>query len=136
MVSFESFKKIFDRFITKYRRPTLEYWVKTLTSTLDHRVVFNFFVQARTSPMETKRSLKKPEMANMCLFFLYKSKVFIWNQRFKYGRTDSLSTLTPMQPGSCTYAFRFIFLSKVDTAWSEIFGQKCSTISQKRHYTI
>lgn len=30
----------------------------------------------------------------------------------------------PIQPGSCTYRFRFFSLSKVETAWTEVFGPK------------
>lgn len=133
MVSFESFKKIFDRFITKYRRPTLEYWVKTLTSTLDHRVVFNFFVQARTSPMETKRSLKKPEMANMCLFFYI-------NQRFSYEtrglNMEELIVWAPSPPYSPDLArMHFVLFSYLKSILREQ-RPKCSTISQYWHEIV
>lgn len=63
------------------------------------------------------------------------------SQRFKYKRTDILSSSSPipppqkkiMQPVFCTYGFRFISLFKVETVWSEIFWPKWSTICHKRH---
>lgn len=40
-----------------------------------------------------------------------------------------------IQPASCTYWFRFIPLSELETVWTEIFGRKWSTIWHKWHYT-
>lgn len=102
--------------------------------TLEQLAVINFLCASRNITDGDQQVLRYYWRLPTCVYF-YKLKVYTWNQRFKYGITDILSTLILIQPGSWTIALGFISLYNVDTAWTEIFGTLCSTICHKRHYT-
>lgn len=76
------------------------------------------------------------------LLFLW-NKSYNWNHnrnwRFESGNTEYYlsycSTPTPRIARILHYEFRFISLSKVETAWTEVFGHKWCTIWHKRHHT-
>uniref|UniRef100_K1PGG1 Uncharacterized protein n=1 Tax=Magallana gigas TaxID=29159 RepID=K1PGG1_MAGGI len=50
--------------------------------------------------------------------YIYQNQSELYEDRIKMHPDP------PIQPGSCTFEFRFICLSEVKTAWTEIFGPK------------
>lgn len=80
-----------------------------LMDILEHQPVYKLCVQAGKSPMETKWfSVAAGSHPNVP-----KTMVNEWHQMFKSRRTDIFDDeWAPIQPGSCTYVFRFIFYLK------------------------
>lgn len=80
-----------------------------LMDILEHQPVNKLCVQAGKSPMETKWfSVAAGSHPNVP-----KTMVNEWHQMFKSRRTDIFDDeWAPIQPGSCTYVFRFIFYLK------------------------
>lgn len=104
---------------------------KTLMSIviLEHRAIIKFCVQAGKSLMVTKRFLDATGDDQHVFIFV--------NQRFTIGmRGLKVKELISWEPklGFCTYGFRFISLSKLKTAETEICGPKLTMLCNKTLY--